>query len=209
MSDAVDEEHDPEVPVALLQERAVYEEHDPALGRRLWGRQLDPEHDTDLLTHWMNKPHVAEFWDMAWPRDWIYDYLKRHEEDPDRTTYLGFLDDRPIGYMEVYDPFHDVLGQHAPLLPGDIGAHVLIGDEDQLGRSSVAFGFAVNRYLFAKPGVHRIVGEPDVRHHNFLSLLAFLGYRKHQELDLPDKTAAFMVCERRDFERLSSRRRRR
>ena len=47
-----------------------------------------------------------------------------------------------------------------------------------------------------------------MRNHNFLSLLAFLGYRKQAEIDLPDKRAAFMVCERRDFERLSSRRNR-
>ena len=109
---------------------------------------------------------------------------------------------------EVYDPHGDVLGAHAPVLPGDLGAHVLIGDEEDLGRHSVALGRAVVRMLFRRPGVLRIVGEPDVRNENFLSLLAFLGFRKHSEVDLPDKRAAFMVCERADFERLASRRRR-
>ena len=99
-------------------------------------------------------------------------------------------------------------GAHAPILPGDIGAHVLIGDEEHLGRYSVAIGRAVVRFLFKRPGVLRIVGEPDVRNHQFLSLLAFLGFRKQGEIDLPDKRAAFMVCERSDFERLSARRRR-
>ena len=64
------------------------------------------------------------------------------------------------------------------------------------------------RFLFRRPGVRRIVGEPDVRNHNFLSLLAFLGFRRHSEIDLPGKRAAFMVCERADFERLAGRRRR-
>ena len=106
------------------------------------------------------------------------------------------------------------------MLPGDIGAHVLIGEEEHLGRYSVAIGRAVVRmlaergarvvvrFLFKRPGVLRIVGEPDVRNHEFLSLLAFLGFRKAGEIDLPDKRAAFMVCEREDFERLSGRRRR-
>ena len=62
--------------------------------------------------------------------------------------------------------------------------------------------------LFKRPGVLRIVGEPDVRNENFLSLLAFLGFRRECDIDLPDKRAAFMVCERADFERLASRRRR-
>ncbi|MGE3620514.1 MAG: GNAT family N-acetyltransferase [Acidimicrobiia bacterium] len=197
-----------EIEVAVLAERAVYEEQDPVLGRRLWGRLADPALDAPLLWSWMHRPHVAEFWEMDWPLDWIRDYLVRQVDDPNRAPYLGFVDDEPIGYLEVYDPAHDVLGAYAPIQHGDVGAHVLLGEEEQLGRISVAFGFMVNRYLFGRPGVHRIVGEPDVRHHNFLSLLAFLGYRKHGEVDLPDKRAAFMVCERRDFERLSSRRRR-
>jgi acetyl CoA:N6-hydroxylysine acetyl transferase len=151
---------------------------------------------------------VVEFWDMAWPADWIADYLRRQVEAPGRLPYLGFVDDVPVGYIEVYDPFQDVLGLHAPVLPGDLGAHVLIGEEEYLGRYSVAIGRAVARFLFGRPDVLRLVGEPDVRNQNFLSLLAFLGFRKACELDLPDKRAAFMVCERADFERLAAPRRR-
>jgi acetyl CoA:N6-hydroxylysine acetyl transferase len=193
--------------VHQLTERAVYAEHDPVLERRIWGRRVDPALDTELVHHWMHKPHVAEFWAMAWPAEWIADYLQRHYEDPHRTAYIGFVDDEPVGYMEVYDPAHDVLGAHVEVQPGDLAAHVLIGDEDQLGRVSVAMGMACNRFLFRDQAVQRILGEPDVRNHNFLSLLAFLGYRRQGEIDLPDKRAAFMVCRRRDFMRLSARNR--
>jgi RimJ/RimL family protein N-acetyltransferase len=195
-----------DVTVHLHRERAAFEDHDPVLGRTIWTRQVDPGLDTDLVHFWMNKPHVVEFWEMAWPADWIRDYLQRHYDDPTRSAYVGFVDDQPVGYMEVYDPVHDVLGAHYPVQPGDVGAHVLIGEEEYLGRYSVALGFAVNRFLFRRPEVRRIVGEPDVRNHNFLSLLAFLGYRKDAEIDLPDKRAALMVCDRRTFQRLSSRR---
>ena len=189
-------------------ELAVHVEHEPALDRRLWARPALPEHDTELLHTWMHKPHVIPFWAMDWPRDWIRDYLVRQNEDPARSPLLGFVDDTPVGYIEVYDTARDVLGAHAPVLPGDIGAHVLIGEEEHLGRYSVAIGRAVVRLLFKRPGVLRIVGEPDVRNHQFLSLLAFLGFRRECDVDLPDKRAAFMVCERADFERLSGRRRR-
>jgi acetyl CoA:N6-hydroxylysine acetyl transferase len=198
----------PTVTTPLLPELSAYAEHDPALDRRLWARPVVPEHDTPLLTAWMNKPHVAEFWAMAWPQDWIRDYLVRQVEDPARSPYLGFVDDAPVGYIEVYDPHRDVLGAHAPVREGDLGAHVLIGEEEHLGRYSVAVGRAVARFLFSRPDVLRLVGEPDVTNQNFLSLLSFLGFRKEQEIQMPDKVAAFMVCERRDFERLSSRRRR-
>jgi acetyl CoA:N6-hydroxylysine acetyl transferase len=194
--------------VPLLEELAVHGEREPGLDRRLWARPVQPEHDTGLLHAWHHKPHVIEFWAMDWPRDWVHDYLVRQVEDPARSPYLGFVDDVPVGYIEVYDPFRDVLGAHAPVLPGDLGAHVLIGEEEHLGRYSVALGRAVVRFLFRRPGVQRIVGEPDVRNQNFLSLLAFLGFRKQAEIDMPDKRAAFMVCERADFERLAGRRRR-
>lgn len=196
------------VDVHLRRELAAYSEHEPALHRDLWCRQMLVQEDTPLLHDWMNRPHVEEFWEMAWPVDWIGDYLRRQLEDPARTPYLGFVDETPVGYVEVYDPAADVLGAHAPILPGDLGAHVLIGEEEFLGRYSVALGRAVVRFLFKRPEVRRIVGEPDVRNQNFLSLLAFLGFTKHCEIDLPDKRAAFMVCERADFERLAGRRRR-
>ena len=86
----------------------------------------------------MHKPHVVPFWAMDWPEDWIRDYLVRQNEDPARSPLLGFVDDMAVGYIEVYDPARDVLGAHAPILPGDIGAHVLIGDEEHLGRYCVA-----------------------------------------------------------------------
>ncbi len=191
----------------LLPELAAYSEIEPGTGRRLWARPLQPEHDVELLHHWMNQPHVVEFWEMAWPREWIRDYLVRQVDDPARSPCVGFADEEPIGYVEVYDPARDVLSAHAPIQPGDVGAHVLIGEPEHLGRSSVALGRAVVRRLFRQPGVQRIVGEPDVRNHVFLTLLAFLGFRKHAEIELPDKRAAFMVCERADFERLTARRR--
>lgn len=198
----------PPATAPVLPELAAYAEDDPVLGRRLWARPVQPEHDTDLIHDWMHRPHVIEFWQMAWPRDWIHDYLVRQVDDPARSPYLGFVDDDPVGYIEVYEPQADVLGSFAPVRPGDLGAHVLIGDEEHLGRYSVAVGRAVARFLFRRPGVLRLVGEPDVRNENFLSLLAFLGFRRECDIDLPDKRAAFMVCERADFERLASRRRR-
>ena len=101
-----------------LRELAVHVEHEPALDRRLWARPALPEHDTELLWTWMHKPHVVPFWAMDWPRDWIRDYLVRQNEDPARSPLLGFVDDMPVGYIEVYDPSRDVLGAHAPVLPG-------------------------------------------------------------------------------------------
>jgi acetyl CoA:N6-hydroxylysine acetyl transferase len=197
-----------EAQVHQMRERAAFEERDVRFGSVIWARPVEPGLDTGLVHHWMHQPHVEKWWEMAWPAERIRDYLQGQHDDPTRSAYVGFVDDDAVGYLEVYDPAHDVLGEHYPVQPGDVGAHVLIGEERYLGRYSVALGFAVNRFLFQLPGVHRVVGEPDARHHRFLSLLAFLGFRKDGEIDLPDKRAALMVCEQATFERLRTRRQR-
>jgi len=193
----------------VLRDRAVYEERSTTRSRTIWTRPVDPALDVELVHEWMHEPEVVKYWDMAWPVERIAAYLADHDADPYRANYLTFVDDTPVGYLEVYDPAHDVLAAHYPVEPGDVGAHVLIGDKDFRGRYSVSLGLATNRFLFQRPGAVRIVGEPDVRNHNLLSLLVFLGFHKAGELDLPEKRAALMLCDRADFERLSSGPRRR
>lgn len=188
----------------LLRDRAVYLEHARTRARTIWTRPVDPTVDVELVAAWMHDPEVEKYWAMAWPSERIADYLAADAANPHREAFVTFVDDTPVGYLEVYDPAHDVLAAHYPVEPGDVGAHVLIGDKDYRGRYSVSLGLATNRFLFGRPGVRRIVGEPDLRNHNFLSLLAFLGFHKAAEIDLPDKRAALMICERATFERLSS-----
>lgn len=191
--------------VHLLRDRAVYSEEARTRARVIWTRPVDASLDVDLVTTWMHEPEVETYWAMAWPASRIADYLAGHDADPHRDAFVTFVDDTPVGYLEAYDPAHDVLGAHYPVLPGDVGAHVLIGDKDFRGRYSVSLGLATNRFLFGRPGVERIVGEPDLRNHNLLSLLAFLGFHKEAELDLPDKRAALMICDRATFDRLTTR----
>jgi RimJ/RimL family protein N-acetyltransferase len=190
-----------------LRDRAVYQERSPTRSRVIWTRPVDPALDVELIHGWMHEPGVVRYWDMAWPAGRIARYLGDHDADPHRDAFVTFVDDTPVGYLEAYDPAHDVLGAHYPVAAGDVGAHVLIGDPDFRGRYSVSLGLATNRFLFGRPGTRRIVGEPDVRNHNLLSLLAFLGFHKAAELDLPDKRAALMLCDRTTFERLSTSRR--
>ena len=192
----------------LLAELTAYAEHEPALDRRLWARPVVPEHDTDLVSTGCTARTSPSSGRWRGRATGSATTSPARSRTPRAARTSASSTTSPVGYVEVYDPHRDVLGAHAPVLPGDLGAHVLIGDEEHLGRYSVSLGRATVRMLFKRPDVLRIVGEPDVRNENFLSLLAFLGFRRQCDIDLPDKRAAFMVCERADFERLASRRRR-
>lgn len=194
---------------AQLRETARYERHDPAIGGSFWMRRIDPVLDTPLITSWMNEPHVSEFWLMAWPQAQIAAYLEQLHADAHHDAYVVHVDDTPIGYVEAYDPAHDVLGSAYEVQEGDLGFHVLIGDKEHLGRYTVSLGMSVLDYAFTGRGARRVVGEPDVRNHQMLTILAFLGFRKACEVELPDKRAALMICVLEDFSRLRTRPRRR
>jgi acetyl CoA:N6-hydroxylysine acetyl transferase len=186
--------------------RIAHEEVDTARRRRTVLRIVDPAGDVDLVHHWMHQAHVEEFWRMAWTPEAIGAYLRQQEDDPHRTALIGWVNDEPIGYLEVYDPAHDVLGQHYEVEPGDVGVHVLVGEERNLGRFTVSLGVSIMRYLFRPPEVQRVVGEPDARNHRMLTLLTFLGFSRLGEIELPDKRAALVVSDRGNAERLSGRR---
>ena len=67
-----------------------------------------------------------------------YDMLEKLNAFP--PSALVAVDDTPVGYIEVYDPTRDVLGAHAPVLPGDIGAHVLMTTKAKAPATTTAGG---------------------------------------------------------------------
>lgn len=159
-------------------------------------RPLDPVADLDLLHAWMNDPAVARFWELAGPRERLVAHLDELFAGTHSRPYVGALDGVPMSYWELYRAEGDRLAEHYPARPTDAGMHLLLGPARfrgvGLGRHLIR---AVSDRQLADAGTDRVVAEPDVR--NTASLRAFerAGFRRAQQLSLPEKTAALMIRE--------------
>ncbi|GLF99677.1 GNAT family N-acetyltransferase [Streptomyces yaizuensis] len=157
------------------------------------------ERDLALISHWMNDPAVAAFWNLAGPEAVTAAHLRTRVHGDGRCVpCLGVLDSVPMSYFEIYRADLDPLARHYPARPHDTGLHVLIGGVTHRGRGvGTALLRAVSELVLdRRPRCSRVVAEPDIR--NTPSVSAFLsgGFRFCSECDLPGKRAALMIRDR-------------
>ncbi|MFD5556010.1 GNAT family N-acetyltransferase [Streptomyces sp. NPDC127068] len=152
-----------------------------------------------LLSHWMNDPAVAAFWELSGPPSVTERHLGPQLAGDGRSIpCLGLLDGTPMSYWEVYRADLDPLARHYPARPHDTGVHLLVAGASRRGRGlgSLLLGAVSEQILRHRPACTRIVAEPDRR--NAASVAAFrrAGFRLAAEVALPDKTAALMIRDR-------------
>ncbi|MFC7302666.1 GNAT family N-acetyltransferase [Streptomyces monticola] len=157
------------------------------------------ERDLPLISHWMNDPAVAAFWELAGSEAVTAAHLRGQMEGDGRSIpCLGVLEGTPMSYWEIYRADLDPLARHYPARPHDTGVHLLVGGVADRGRGlGTLLLRAVADLVFAhRPRCARVVAEPDLR--NIPSVSAFLsaGFRLSAEVDLPEKRAALMIRDR-------------
>lgn len=159
---------------------------------------LRPLRELAMLHAWMNDPEVAEFWDLAGPRDNLDRHIAAQLDSAHTTPYIGRLDGEPMSYWEVYRADLDPLAAYYPARAHDAGLNLLIGPGTFRGRGlGSTLIRAVTEWTFARhPEAGRALAAPDVRNEGAVRAFAAAGYERRVVLDLPDKRAALMVCDR-------------
>jgi RimJ/RimL family protein N-acetyltransferase len=151
--------------------------------------------DAELVSQWMNEPHVALFWQQAWPPErWtteIADQLAGDYSRPLLVSYAG----GPLAYVEIYRTPRDVVGLQYQADPYDLGLHLAIGEKQRTGRGlgrelvrAVADGLSL-----ADPRVRRVLADPDERHAVARRMFEAAGFRFMAVRDLGHKHAALHV----------------
>ena len=122
--------------------------------------------DVALLHKWMNKPRVIQFWDVGGPREIQDKFLATALASRHSFPVVGYWDDKPFGYFEIYWVKEDILGQY--LGNGaddwDRGIHCLVGEQDFRGFHRVrAWLSALIHYCFiADNRTQTVMLEPRV-----------------------------------------------
>lgn len=134
-------------------------------------RVADPETDAETVSTWMNRPHLVETWDQAWSAEtWAADWrakLSTTYAVPLILSYDGEHGREDVGYMEIYRPRRDEIGQAYRSEPHDLGFHVAIGEATLTGKGIFGpfVGDFAARLLQSDPECRLVMAEPDVSNH--------------------------------------------
>lgn len=180
-----------------------YAFHDPELRRKISFREATVEDDLHRIHDWMNQEHVIPFWDLARPIDGIRDYLEKNLADDHQIPYIGSLGGEPISYWEAYRAPDDIVSLYYDPEPSDRGVHLLIGPPEYLGRGlALPLLRAMTAFQLSYPETRRVVAEPDARNERMIHVFRRCGYEKQREIELPDKRAALMFCDKDIFQEI-------
>jgi RimJ/RimL family protein N-acetyltransferase len=159
--------------------------------------------DLQLLHEWLNRPHVAEWWEGASS----FDYVEQtHGVDLDSNViwqYLACLDDMPVGYVQLYR----VMGADPDWWrdetdPGARGVDQYLANEAQLGRglgSEMVRQFLARTFM-ADPSVTKIQTDPSPANGRAIRAYEKAGFRRGREVVTPDGPALLMVVTRAEFD---------
>ncbi|MDC0674647.1 GNAT family N-acetyltransferase [Nannocystis radixulma] len=179
----------------------LYRRHCAAIDRTFSLHRFDPARDLDIFCAWMNDPVVAQFWEQAWPRAQLADYIDQRLADPHTIPAIGCFDGRPFAYYEIYWAREDRLGPHYAADDFDRGFHMAIGDPEVRHRGWGRQWFlSMAHFLFLDdPRTQRLVGEPRVDQAHVRNWANSTPWEEWGEVRFPHKTAVLMVLTRERF----------
>lgn len=178
--------------------RAVPPPPIPTLPEPYGLRLVDPDADAEMIAEWMNRPHLVEAWESAWPMTRWRNYLRAQLRGGFSRPLIATLDGTDRAYIELYRAAKDSIATRYDYDAHDLGLHVAVADLDYIKRGHVSYllPHLVGSILGLDPRCRRIMFDPD--HRNVLARkfcerggCAFLG-----EHDMSNRRMALYVLPR-------------
>ncbi len=132
-------------------------------------RLADPDSDAEMIAEWMNRLHLAESWEYAWPAARWHRYLRAQLESSFSRPFMASLDGVDRGYIELYRAAKDSIAPRYEHNPYDLGLHVAVADLDYIERGHVTYllPHLLVSIFNLDPRCRRIMFDPD--HRNVLA----------------------------------------
>jgi lysine N-acyltransferase len=132
-------------------------------------RLADPDADAELMAEWMNRPHLAESWEYAWPAARWRRHLRAQLDGSYSRPFIGSLDGVDHGYIELYRAAKDSIANRYEYDPYDLGLHIAVADLEYMKQGHIRY---LLPHLLASvfnldPQCRRIMFDPD--HRNVLA----------------------------------------
>ena len=159
------------------------------------------ESDLPRLHEWLNRAHVAEWWDEQRDLEYVLEAYGADLSSPVIRMFFAYLSGEPIGYIQVYR----VMGADPEWWteetdPGARGIDQFLANAEQLGQgfgSSMVRQFVAS--LFADPEVTQVQTDPSPRNPRAIRAYEKAGFRRVGEVSTPDGPALLMRVTRAEF----------
>ena len=134
--------------------------------------------DLQLLHKWMNIPRVSAFWGCDGPQSVQEEHLRKNLTSKNSFPVIGYWDDHPFGYFEVYWAKEDILGKYAGdgVSEYDRGIHALVGEQEFRGKHRVVSWLtAFAHWAFIQDyRTNAVVLEPRIDNERYVLRSTFL-----------------------------------
>ncbi len=181
--------------------QTLYSRYIPWIDKTIRFERADTTRHLGHFHQWMNDPRVDVFWEESGTEAKHRAFLENRLDDPRTEPLIGFFDDAPFGYFELYWAQEDRLGEHYKAEDFDRGWHVAIGEEAFRGKEYLtAWLPSLMHYMFLDdPRTQRIVGEPDAAHDQQIRNLMRSGFAGLKQVRFPHKTSLLVMLLRERF----------
>ncbi|MEE6137783.1 GNAT family N-acetyltransferase [Mycobacterium sp. 050128] len=154
--------------------------------------------DAEMVSEWMNRPHLAETWEYNWPVSRWRQHLDAQLEGTYSLPLIATLRGEECAYLEIYWAAKDMISRHYDAHPYDIGLHAAIADLRLVNRG---FGPRVLPRIVAsvfeqEPRCDRMMFDPDHRNTTVRRLCEYVGCRSLGEHDAPKRRMVLYALER-------------
>ncbi|MGV9800426.1 GNAT family N-acetyltransferase [Mycobacterium sp. NPDC003449] len=128
-------------------------------------RLVDADADAEMVSEWMNRPHLVEAWEYPWPPERWRRYLRAQLDGEYSRPLIANLRGKPAGYIELYRAAKDSIAPRYDADPHDIGLHAAIADLHLVNRGIAPFLLprVVASVFELEPDCRRIMFDPDHR----------------------------------------------
>lgn len=165
---------------------------DPPFGMRV--ARLD---DVDLVTEWMNRPHLAAAWEYDWPAPRWRQHLSAQLDGTYSLPLLGSIRGVERAYLELYWGAKDLISRYYDAEPYDLGLHAAIADPHLVNRGlgPMLLPRIVSSVFSMEPRCRRIMFDPDHRNTTARRLCEYVGCTFLGEHDTTNRRMALYALE--------------
>lgn len=128
-------------------------------------RVADPVADANLVSEWMNRPHLVETWEYPWPPARWQRHLQAQLDGEYSRPFIGSFRGKDVGYIEIYRAAKDSIATRYHADPYDLGVHAAVADLKLLNRGLVPLLLprVVAGLFEIEPRCRRVMFDPDHR----------------------------------------------